>query len=199
MTLIFVRHGESEGNALGVWQGWADYPLSDLGRRQAAAAAERLAGAGATAIYSSDLARASETGDIIAASVGLPVERREALRERGFGEGQGLTWEQIRERWGPDVRIGEGQIPGEEPMLPFRERVGKEVDALVERHSEDIAICVSHGGVIHALVAHVLGLSPADRVRVQIANCSITIVEIERGRAVIASLSDDCHLRELSG
>lgn len=198
MTLIFVRHGESEGNTLGVWQGWADYPLSALGRRQAAAAAERLTGAGATAIYSSDLARASETGDIIAARAGLPIERREALRERGFGEGQGLTWEQIRERWGPDVRIGEGQIPGEEPMLEFHERVAREVDALAERHGEDIAICVSHGGAINALVAHVLGLPPAGRARVRISNCSLTVVAVERGRTVITSLNDDCHVRELS-
>lgn len=197
MTVIFVRHGESEGNALGVFQGSADYPLSELGLRQAEAAAGRLADAGATAIYSSELSRASVTGDIIAARAGLPVERREALGERGFGEGQGLTWEQIRERWGADVQIGAGQIPGEEPLGEFRERVGEEVDTLVERHADDLAICATHGGVVGMLVAHVLGLSAGERVRMRVSNCSLTVVETERGRAVLTSVNDDCHVREM--
>lgn len=194
MTLILVRHGESEGNALGVFQGWKDYPLSDLGRRQAAAAAERLSDAGASALYSSDLLRASETGEIVAAKAGLTLERREALRERSFGEGEGLTWAQITERFGADVRIGEGAIPGEEPVGTFRTRVADEFDLLMERHSDDLAICTSHGGTIGAIVAHVLGLPSTERARVSIANCSLTVVEFERGRAVITSLSDGCHL-----
>ncbi len=194
MTLILVRHGESEGNALGVFQGWKDYPLSELGRRQAAAAAERLSDAAAAALYSSDLLRASETGEIVAAKAGLTVERREPLRERSFGEAEGLTWAQISQRFGAGVRIGEGAIPGEEPVAAFRTRVGDEIDRLMERHREELAICTSHGGTITATVAHVLGLPPTERVRLSIPNCALTVLEFERGRPVITSLSDDCHL-----
>ena len=193
MTLILVRHGESEGNALGVFQGWKDYPLSELGRLQAAAAAERLSEAGASALYSSDLSRAHETGEIVAAKAGLTLEPRTALRERGFGEGEGLSWAQIRERFGAEVRIGEGSIPGEEPVEIFRKRISEEFDLLMESHRDDIAICTSHGGTISGIVAHVLGLPPEGRARVRIANCSLTVVEFERGRAVITSLSDTCH------
>ncbi len=198
MTLIFVRHGLSEGNVLGVFQGWKDYPLSDLGRSQAAAAADRLSEAGASALYSSDLLRASETGEIIAAKASLTLEKREPLRERSFGEGEGLTWTQIRERFGADVRIGERGIPGEERAESLRSRVGDEFDLLMERHREDVAICTSHGGTIGAIVAHVLGLPLEERARVGIANCSLTVVEFERGRPVITSLSDACHLDGLS-
>ena len=195
---MLVRHGLSEGNVLGVFQGWKDYPLSDLGRRQAAAVAGRLNDAGASALYSSDLLRASETGEIIAAEAGLTLEKREPLRERSFGEGEGLTWTQIRERFGAEVRIGEGGIPGEEPTESFRSRVGDEFDLLMERHREDMAICTSHGGTISAIVAHVLGLPATGRARVRIENCSLTVVEFERGRPVITSLSDACHLDGLS-
>lgn len=195
---MLVRHGLSEGNVLGVFQGWKDYPLSDLGRRQAAAVAGRLNDAGASALYSSDLLRASETGEIIAAQVGLTLEQRKPLRERGFGEGEGLTWTQIRERFGAEVRIGEGGIPGEEPAESFRSRVGDEFDLLMERHREEVAICTSHGGTISAIVAHVLGLPATGRARVRIENCSLTVVEFERGLPVITSLSDACHLDGLS-
>ena len=194
MTLILVRHGQSEGNALGVFQGWKDYALSDLGRRQAAAVAERLSDAGASALYSSDLLRAAETGELIAARAGLTLERREALRERGFGEGEGLSWAQIRERFGADVRIGEGAIPGEEPVASFSTRVTEEFELLMERHRDDLAICTSHGGTITTIVGHVLGMPATEWARVSIANCSLTVVEWERGRAVITSLGDGCHL-----
>jgi len=198
MTLILVRHGLSEGNVLGVFQGWKDYPLSDLGRRQAAAAADRLSDADASALYSSDLLRASETGEIIAAKAGLTPQWSKPLRERGFGEGEGLSWTQIREHFGAEVRVGEGGIPGEEPAESFRSRVGDEFDLLMERHREDVAICTSHGGTISAIVAHVLGLPASGRARMHIENCSLTVVEFERGRPVITSLSDACHLDGLS-
>ncbi len=194
MTLIFVRHGESQGNRLRVAQGWRDYPLTDRGRRQAAAVAARLAAVDAAAVYSSDLNRASETGDIIAAWHELTPRRRADLREQRFGEREGLSWAQVVERWGAQVRIGDGQIPGEESTATLRERVAREFDVLAERHQDEVAICVAHGGTIRVAIAHVLGLAPEAYPAVQLENASITVVETDRDEPLIASLNDHCHL-----
>ena len=202
MTLIFVRHGQSQGNALGIAQGWTDHGLTERGRSDARAAAARLAeraGAdGYSALYSSDLGRARETAEIIGARLGIDVQPDEALREQRFGEGEGLTWREVQERWGRDVRPGRGHVPGEERTADFRARVATRFDLLMERHSEEVAICASHGGTIRAAIAHTLGLGADDYPRVQIDNGSRTVFELDRGRPVIATLNDDCHVRPLA-
>lgn len=199
MTLIFVRHGESEGNVLGVAQGWADYALTKRGRRQAEAVADHLAGRQPVALYSSDLVRAVATADVIASRLGLSVERREGLREQCFGERQGLTWEQCVERWGDGLVVGDGKVPGEEQTVAFRERVAAEFEALSERHREDVVVCVAHGGTILAVVAHVLGLDAGHYPALRLANGSLTVVEVERGQPAITALNHDRHLRGLEG
>lgn len=197
MTLMFVRHGESEGNRLGVAQGWLDYPLTEKGRNQARAVAIRLAKVNAVSIYSSDLSRASETGEIIAAAHNITAVTRPDLREQHFGERQGLTWSQVVERWGERVRIGDGQIPDEETTAELRERVSLEFDLLSERHKNEIAICVAHGGTIRSVIAHVLDLPQKCYPSVELENCSITVVDSNHGRLLIASLNDHCHLEDV--
>src|ERR1700704_2099238 len=94
--VLLVRHGQSEWNALGKWQGQADPPLSDLGRAQARSAAHSLGSL--DAIYASDLQRAMETAAIIANALGIgPVVVDPDLRERNAGEWSGLTRAEIPE------------------------------------------------------------------------------------------------------
>ena len=199
MTLIFVRHGQSKGNELGIAQGWTDYGLTERGRSDARAAAARLAelagAAGYGALYSSDLGRALETAEIIGARLGIAVQPDEALREQRFGEGEGLTWRQVQERWGADVRPGRGHVPGEERTADFRARVVARFELLMERHRQEVAICASHGGAIRAAIAHTLGLTADQHPRVQIDNASLTVFELDRGRPLIATLNDGCHVR----
>ena len=96
--LLIVRHGQSEWNAIGRWQGHADPALSELGRRQAAVAAASIGAV--DAIISSDLLRAAETAAIIAQQLGVgPVMIDERLRERDVGEWTGLTRTEIDKRW----------------------------------------------------------------------------------------------------
>ena len=90
-TLLLVRHGETDWNAEGRLQGHTDTPLNDYGRRQAAALGEDLAGDGIDAVYSSDLARARETAEIVAGRLGLPVVLEPGLREKNWGSWEGLT------------------------------------------------------------------------------------------------------------
>ena len=93
-----MRHGQSEWNAIGRWQGQADPPLSDLGRRQAREAARAIGAV--DAVWASDLRRAAETAAIISADIGVgPVVLDPDLRERDAGEFSGLTRAEIEERF----------------------------------------------------------------------------------------------------
>src|SRR5690606_18085558 len=114
--VIVWRHGETGHNAGGIYQGQLDSHLSARGREQAAAAAEVLAGRGAARLLASDLARASDTADALAARTGLVVEHDQRLREIHVGRWQGLPHTEVVARY-PDVVAaldrGEDTVRGE--------------------------------------------------------------------------------------
>lgn len=97
--LILWRHGQTTWNASGRFQGNEDVELSEVGRAQAAAAADRLASLGVTQIVASDLRRAADTAKSLAAVTGLEITYDVRLRERFYGPWQGLTRAEISERW----------------------------------------------------------------------------------------------------
>lgn len=201
MTLLFVRHGQSEGNARRVMQGWLDTPLSDLGRRQAEAVAARLATSGATRLYASTLRRAWHTAERIGEVAGLPLEAADGFREYHYGAAQGLAWDEVVARFGASTSTwGSGKIPGEEGAAAFHARLTAAFEELATRHREDTAIVVSHGGAIARLVVHVLG-APIEAYLpfATPANTSITAFAWERGRHALASLNDACHLDGVEG
>lgn len=201
MTLLLVRHGESEGNRDRVVQGWHDSPLTELGRRQADLAARRLAGDGIAAIHSSPLRRARETADAVAARTGLEVAELPDLREYDFGEAQGLTWDEMRARFRVRGRDwGRGAIPGEEGMPAFRARVSAAIGALLERHADETAAVVLHGGVIGAVAAWVFGLGDDEFAQIFTANCGVTELGAgPDGRPLLRSLNEVCHLSAAGG
>ncbi len=201
MTLLLVRHGESAGNVARVVQGWRDEPLTEFGRAQAAAVAERLAAhePRVAAVYSSTLARARDTAAPIAAALELPLDKRAELREYGYGEAEGLRWAQIEERFGLTLgQWGSGTLPGEEGPAAFEERVGRCIAELAERHQHEVATVVTHGGVITRVVAGVLGLRVDAPPRIYLGNGSLTVIATERGEHALVLLNDDCHVEALA-
>ena len=122
-TLLLVRHGETDWNAEGRLQGHTDTLLNDYGRRQAAALGEDLAGDGIDVVYSSDLARARETAEIVAGRLGLPVVLEPGLREKNWGSWEGLT---PMERDATEY-VGESNEA-------HRERTLRTLGAIAERH-----------------------------------------------------------------
>ena len=177
MTLILVRHGQSESNALGVIGGWRDYPLTELGRDQARAAARRLARGSLDAIYASDLSRASETARFIAEATSLEVIEEAALRERSWGDAEGLTRAEIAERFGSGIPRGEGVIPNEELVEDFLARIVPAFRDLHDRHRDERVAVVAHGGTILGVLSHLIGLPPRELPRFNIVNTSFTTVE----------------------
>lgn len=199
MTLLLLRHAESEGNAARRIQGWADYGLTGFGRQQAEAAARHLAGSGAVALYSSPLRRARDTAEAVAALTGLEIVDVPDLREYRFGEAQGLLWAEAQERFSLVGRNwGSGGIPGEEGTAAFRDRVQRQVEQLARRHASDVAIAVIHGGVLGAFVSRLMGLEDTAYAQIYGANCGITTLRQGMdGRTAVAGLNEVCHLRSL--
>ena len=151
--LLVVRHGESEWNAVGRWQGRADPPLTMEGRRQAAAAARSLGSF--DAVVSSPLQRAAETATIIAEHLGIgPVLTEPDLMERDAGEWQGLTRGQIEMDWPGYLEHGK-RPPGYEPDAAMLDRVLGALGRVAERaggpDGGGDALVVAHGGVVYTL------------------------------------------------
>jgi broad specificity phosphatase PhoE/predicted metal-dependent hydrolase len=155
--LLLLRHGESEWNAQGRWQGWADPPLSAPGRVQAAAAGRLLRSAGFTAVAASDLQRARLTAELAAAELGLsPAVHIDAgLREYDVGEWSGLTRAEIEARWPhalEDWRHGRlVATPGGETRDAFIARIAAAVTRVATTHAQGTVLVITHGGVIGAL------------------------------------------------
>lgn len=150
-TLILARHGETDWNRNGIWQGHGDPPLNDLGREQAAALAERLAGSGLNALYSSDLRRAADTAEFVSRATGLPVLEREGLREVDVGSWTGLTLAEIAERF-PGMEHHDG-----EPHETFDARVLATLTEIGEAHADERIAVVTHGGFVRSLQRTMLG------------------------------------------
>lgn len=150
--MLIVRHGQSEWNALGRWQGRADPPLSDLGRRQASQAADLLGSF--DAIVASPLTRALHTAEIIADALGVgPVTVEPDLVERDVGEWSGLTTAEIDRDW-PGYRRGNRRPPGFESDSALLDRTLDVFGRLSRRFSGAEILVVCHGGLIYSLEAH---------------------------------------------
>ncbi|HEX6311321.1 MAG TPA: histidine phosphatase family protein [Acidimicrobiia bacterium] len=151
--LLLVRHGESTWNVAGRWQGQADPPLSDLGERQAAAAAAALAPP-PDAVWSSDLARARRTAELLVAPHALAPVRLEArLRERDVGEWSGLTRAEIEDRW-PGWLSQRRAPAGFETDERLADRALAAIRDIAGAMPGATVIVVTHGGVIRTLERH---------------------------------------------
>lgn len=156
-TFYFVRHGETRWNYEGRWQGWQDSPLTEKGQEQARAVAERLRNVGATHLVSSDAGRALQTAQAIAAVTGLTPEPTDALRERFYGEYEGMTSDEIEGKF-PGTRYAEGRDRrdtwrpiGGETLVEVSNRVRAFVRQAAQSFPGEKIIAVTHAGVLRVL------------------------------------------------
>ncbi|HYF46712.1 MAG TPA: histidine phosphatase family protein, partial [Acidimicrobiales bacterium] len=154
LRVLVIRHGQSEWNAVGRWQGQADPPLTDLGRHQAAHAAQHVGAV--DAVVASDLERSRVTAEIIAEQIGVgPVLVDPGLRERDAGEWQGLTKAQIADQW-PGYLEDRRRPPAFEPDDAFQARIFAALDRVREEVPDGHVLAVAHAGVVYQVEA-VLG------------------------------------------
>ena len=199
-TLIFIRHGETEGNRSGRWQGHADVPLSDEGREQARRLAARLKSEGHAfdGLYASDLGRALETAQIVAQELGLEVHPLVELREIHVGDWSGLTTDEIRtrfpEQWDLFESGGDFRRGGHgESLAEFQARIVQAIAQMVKTHPDQRLLVATHGGAIRVIFYYV-GEIMGQRQVEHIENTSLTEVVFEDGVPRIRRATDISHL-----
>jgi len=154
--LLLIRHGETAWNAEHRVQGQLDIPLSPLGVLQSARLAECLANEPIDAVYSSGQSRAWLTAAPLAARLGLEVIAEPRLRERSFGIFEGLTLDEIAERYPPEFKKWRERNPawrpdGGESGQQLIDRVLSAVSDIGTKHPNQTVVLVSHGGVLDVL------------------------------------------------
>jgi phosphoserine phosphatase len=200
VILYVVRHGESVYNAEGRVQGHKDVPLSELGVRQAEAISKRLAAERIDAVYSSDLVRASRTGEIIATWHGLAVETTPLLRESCLGVIEGMTRAEIEAKysgtdwiWNPLT----ARPPGAETIEQVIDRARRFLQDTLPKHADGSRILIAgHGGSVRGVIVAGLGLSTDFYRRFHFANASLSIIEVGEHSA-FRLLNDTCHLNSI--
>jgi len=156
-TLVLVRHGETDWNLSGRAQGHADVPLNATGRTQARTVAGAMVAFAPVRLWSSDLARARQTAEAIAATTGLTVECDPRLREYDVGARSGLTLAEAAARF-PREFATSAQVPGEETTEQVRDRVVPALrDCLDGLRPGDTGVAVLHGACLRVGLMGVLG------------------------------------------
>ena len=190
-TVYLARHGESDWNVERRWQGHADRPLTDRGREQAELLARRLTDVKLEAVYASDLRRAWETAQAVAAPRGLEVVRLPELREVDVGSWSGHTRDECAERF-PEAFArwqhgGSGWDDGES-YEEMGARIVEAIRTIAAEHPDGAVLIVSHGGPIRAVHAHALGVDIATHRRTGPVepNARLSAVSVENGRIVRA-------------
>jgi len=198
--IIFVRPGETNWNQIDRWQGWLDVPLNEHGELQARRLANFLRNIGVESLYTSDLRRASQTADIIAAACGLTPKADARLRERNIGRWQGMTRDEA-EIWFPDQYAAYNsermtyRIPDGESVSDVRARM-VEAFKLIEADSAETTVLVSHTVSIRALLMDIIdGYIPREH---RLLNSSVTTIQREDNAWKIVAANDVLHLEGLS-
>jgi broad specificity phosphatase PhoE len=174
--------------------GATDVPLRAEGISQSARLAAGLGRRRPTRCYCSPLARTQQTARIISESIGLSVTTDRDLREINFGEWEGMTFDQAAARHPEAVArwasfSDDFAFPGGESLRDFLERIQRTADRLAADPSERILV-ITHGGVIRAMICHLLGLSPRSYVLFEIQCAAVSTIKLFDGRGVLAGLNE---------
>lgn len=197
--IVLVRHGQTAWNVATRIQGQLDIPLDEHGQWQAARLSEALAHEPLAAIYSSDLQRARATAQAVADRQGLPVTEDQALRERGFGRFEGVTFAEIEAQW-PDAakrwrKRDEHFAPdGGETLRVFYERSLAAVLRLAARHPGEQVLLVAHGGVLDCIHRAALGLSLQAPRTWLLGNAAVNRLLHTGDGLVLVGWNDNAHL-----
>lgn len=185
--IYLVRHGETEWNVLGQFQGQMNSELTETGREQARAAVRHLSGQGIAHAYSSSLGRAMDTARIINETLGLSLVARDALREMSLGPWENVLIREAEKR-DPEQfghfrnRPERFSLPGAETFTQLQERVVGEIFRIARAHPGEKVLVVSHGIAIKTLLLH-LDDKPLSQLRtlttMQNGDCMILGIPVE--------------------
>jgi alpha-ribazole phosphatase len=197
-TILLIRHGQTDFNATGRWQGHLDVPLNETGKAQAEALAKRVENWPVSAIYSSDLKRAAMTAVYLAETWGLTPIYDPAWRERDVGVFEGRATNELQQEY-PEVwaniRKGIYDIPGSESNTSLQSRAVAAYEKVVSSYPAEMVAVVSHGGTLNTVVSHILGLPRGQVGRLNFrGNTGLTIIEINDRGPRLTMINDTRHL-----
>lgn len=184
MKLYLIRHGQTDWNVAGKIQGSTDIPLNDTGRKQAACLAKGMEGRRVSRVFSSTLSRAYETAQAIGNSQKVPVHRLRELEEVNYGDWEGLTMEEIAEKYPKELEQWylspvEVAPPGGETQTQVYERCKRAVDLIMGQADGDVAV-VSHGATVVFLLEYLLQDSRTEEDEdIIVGNASISTIEYD--------------------
>lgn len=203
MSYIYiVRHGQSLGNLKGGFAGHTDYPLSDLGKKQARMTADYLKDEHIDAVLSSALTRAKETAEPIAADRGLTVIPRTDLMEMNFGDWEGMPLDEVEAKYpgsitGWKTEMFKTVCPGGESMVECYDRAVHALHAAAEEYKDRDICIVSHGALIKCMLCHLHGWEIIDIHRAAWAdNASVTKLEYKNGVLTLLTEPYSAHMGE---
>jgi alpha-ribazole phosphatase len=203
MKLLLVRHGLTEWNDAGRFQGQADVPMNPTGRLQALALAQRLSKEPLDLIYVSDLQRTVETARAVVAYHTCPVIVEPRLREIRFGKWEGKTYAEIARddpetlrAW--ETRAPQASGPGGETLAQLADRIQSFLDDLGQAAAGKTVLIVSHSGALQVMLCLLLGLSPTQYWQFRLSQGSLSEAILYPAGVMINRLNDTCHLESLS-
>ena len=201
MRLILVRHGLTEWNAGGRYQGQSNVALSDTGRKQARFLAERFPVRQLDAIYTSDLDRAKETAECVGKRLGLTVCPEKAFRELSFGDWEGLTYQEISSRWpeeaeklftAPDELV----IPHGETFRDLQKRALDKIYSLYEKHIDQTVAVFAHGAINKTILAGLMHIPLHYLWSLRQDNTAVNILRLDDGYVMVELINSTSHLGE---
>jgi len=193
--VYLMRHGEVHGDGNKRYNGHIDVDITEKGIEQMHRLAGLLDGKPVRAVYSSDLIRSVKGARIVAAKLGLEHTPVRALRERSVGQWEGMTAEEIQQRYPEDYKAWRTDLlnyrpPDGECLLDVRDRIMPEYRRLVANHPDQEIAMLLHGGVNRVILADVLGLPPLNLFRIDQAFGALNIIDhFDDGIALVKLLN----------
>jgi len=184
--VVLIRHGQTEWNKSGRYQGQSNVPLSERGKLQAKILAERFPLPSVDVIYTSDLCRARETAEEVGRHFNVPVHPDSHFRELSFGDWEGLTYDQIVAEW-PDAietffkRPDELQIPHGETFQQVQSRALGRLEELLKEHEGKTIVITAHGAVLRSVIAGVLHMPLRYVWTIRQFNTAVSILRFDPG------------------
>ena len=202
-NILLVRHGETDWNRAKRLQGHLDISLNQEGITQANRLGKSLANESIDIAYSSDLSRAFDTAQAILAQRSIPHFIDQSLRERCYGEIQGMTYAQIEAELPDNHRAWHNRDPDFQPkngesLRQFYQRVEAGMLQIAKAHLGQTILVVAHGGILDCMFRLASGISIEDQMKVDLLNTSLNRLQYDGQKFQIKTWADLSHLENQS-
>lgn len=199
VKLILIRHGQTEWNTTGKFQGWTDVFLSETGKKQIKKLAENFPVDHIDLLYSSDLKRAVDTAKTFSDYFGCKIQLEPAFREVCFGDWEGLTYREINEEWSHECSMFYTspdclKIPNGETFSEVQERAFGKIENIVSMHNDKTIVVISHGAVIRTVIAKILHMPLNFLWSIRQDNASFNTIIYADGHFVLQDMNNTSHL-----